>query len=82
MREMGFEIGRKHADKLRLVATVGLFVVPALCLLMLLVAGPAAAVLVGLITIISAVIGVLTERWLFFAEAKHLVMLYYGAEAV
>ncbi|MEM6495854.1 MAG: DmsC/YnfH family molybdoenzyme membrane anchor subunit [Pseudomonadota bacterium] len=82
MREMGFAIGRKHADKLRLVATMGLFVVPAVCLLMLLVAGPSAAVLVGLITIISVVIGVLTERWLFFAEAKHIVMLYYGAEAV
>ncbi|MEM7750843.1 MAG: dimethyl sulfoxide reductase anchor subunit, partial [Pseudomonadota bacterium] len=75
-------VGRKHADKLRLVATMGLFVVPALCLLMLLVAGPGAAVLVGLITVISVVIGVLTERWLFFAEAKHIVMLYYGAEAV
>ena len=82
MREMGFQIGRKHADKLRLVATIGLFVVPALCLLMLLVAGPAAAVLVGLISLISVCIGVLTERWLFFAEAKHIVMLYYGAEAV
>jgi DMSO reductase anchor subunit len=22
----------------------------------------------------------LTERWLFFAEARHTVMLYYGSE--
>ena len=26
-------------------------------------------------------IGTLTERWLFFAEARHTVTLYYGAEA-
>jgi anaerobic selenocysteine-containing dehydrogenase len=25
-----------------------------------------------------ALIGVLTERWLFFAEAKHAVTLHYG----
>jgi DMSO reductase anchor subunit len=24
--------------------------------------------------------GTLTERWLFFAEARHVVTLYYGAE--
>ncbi len=26
--------------------------------------------------------GVLVERWLFFAEARHSVMLYYGARTV
>jgi DMSO reductase anchor subunit len=29
---------------------------------------------------VIATIGVLIERWLFFAEAKHTVTLYYGAE--
>jgi len=28
---------------------------------------------------LSAGAGVLIERWLFFAEAKHAVTLYYGA---
>jgi DMSO reductase anchor subunit len=27
-------------------------------------------------------LGLLVERWLFFAEAKHVVTLYYGAAAV
>ena len=27
-------------------------------------------------------VGILIERWLFFAEATHTVTLYYGAEAV
>jgi DMSO reductase anchor subunit len=26
--------------------------------------------------------GLVVERWLFFAEAKHTVMLYYGAARV
>ena len=30
----------------------------------------------------SAAVGLVAERWLFFAEAKHTVMLYYGADAV
>ncbi|MEZ5865392.1 MAG: hypothetical protein R3D25_15490 [Geminicoccaceae bacterium] len=29
-----------------------------------------------------ALIGVAIERWLFFAEAEHLVMLYYGRDSV
>jgi DMSO reductase anchor subunit len=27
--------------------------------------------------VLSTAAGVLTERWLFFAEAEHVVMLYY-----
>ncbi len=30
----------------------------------------------------NAALGLVIERWLFFAEAKHTVTLYYGAEAV
>ena len=82
MREMGYQIARKHAEKLRILATAGLFVVPAVCLLMLLVAAPSAAALVGLVAVLSMVMGVLVERWLFFAQAKHIVMLYYGEEAI
>ena len=82
MREMGYQVARKHAEKLRILATACLFVVPALCLLMLLVAAPSAAALVGLIAVLAMVVGVLAERWLFFAQAKHIVMLYYGAEAI
>ena len=30
---------------------------------------------------LSAAVGVLIERWLFFAEAEHVVMLYYRGGA-
>ena len=31
------------------------------------------------LALLSAGAGVLVERWLFFAEARHVSMLYYGA---
>ncbi len=33
----------------------------------------------ALVFVALAMAGVQIERWLFFAEAKHTVMLYYGA---
>ena len=51
--------------------------------LLLALAIPASAVSAGVLTLSSVVHlgGVLVERWLFIAEAKHTVMLYYGAAA-
>ena len=46
-------------------------------ILLLLPAGHAAAALAAL----SHLIGVLASRWLFFAEAEHVVGLYYGKRA-
>ena len=39
-----------------------------------------ASLLASLVAVLSAALGLIVERWLFFAEAKHTVMLYYGAE--
>ncbi len=52
-----------------------------LTLLALLVGGVIGVVAAGL-AVAGAALGLVAERWLFFAEAKHTVMLYYGAEAV
>jgi len=35
-------------------------------------------VLASLIAPVAMIPGLLIERWLFFAEAKHTVTLYYG----
>ena len=74
MKEMGFAVARKHALKLRSAVFFFLFITLltlAACLLspwFSLVAAPA--------ILIAAVV----ERWLFFAEAQHVVSLFYGAE--
>ena len=80
-REMGFRVARKHAAKLWVVALALGGAVPLALLALLLLtgaqAGPGAAVVAGL-ALASHVAGVLAERWLFFAEARHAVMAYYG----
>jgi sulfite dehydrogenase (quinone) subunit SoeC len=82
LKEMGFRLARKHARRLRLVARWTGFVWPtALGVLGLFAGGVSGAAVAGL-AVLGAGLGLLAERWLFFAEAKHTVMLYYGAEAV
>lgn len=79
MKEMGFQIARKHALKLRKIAGLLGFLVPFLCLLAGLM-GIAPMPIVAWIAAISASAGVVTERWLFFAEAQHVVGLFYGQD--
>lgn len=75
-REMGYVLARRHSVKLRRLALVLFGAVPvAGCAITLLQPGFAPAVL-GVATL-SALLGAMVERWLFFAEAKHAVMLYY-----
>jgi sulfite dehydrogenase (quinone) subunit SoeC len=79
LKEMGFQIARKHATKLRRIAFLLAFALPFLLSLVPLLAIGWPAALATLLAAPIATTGVLTERWLFFAEAKHAVMLYYGA---
>jgi len=83
LQEMGYRIARKYAARLRGIAATALFFVPFALLLAMIGAGagPLGTVLAA-IAVATAAIGVLIERWLFFAEAKHTVTLYYGAGSV
>jgi DMSO reductase anchor subunit len=75
-REMIHVLGRRHALRLRGIAITLSGLVPALALLAL-PAGPGATVLAAVIHLTGA----LAARWLFFAEAEHVVGLYYGKGA-
>lgn len=82
LKEMGFQIARKHRRRLRRLARAAGFGLPfVLSLLALLLGGPIGVIAAGL-AILTAALGLVLERWLFFAEARHTVTLYYGAEAV
>ena len=78
MREMGYAVGRKHAVKLRRIAALALFAAPLVLVLVGAATGWSAPFLT--LAILSATLGALVERWLFFAEAAHVSMLYYGVE--
>jgi DMSO reductase anchor subunit len=78
MKEMGFVVARKHAAKLRRIMIACL-------LLAILVTGvtiiaPVLAVFLSIIAVLLSGAAAVVERWLFFAEAQHVVSLYYGAE--
>lgn len=81
MQEMGFRIARKHSEKLRQIALIMGFVLPALAFVLGLVFPGSFVIWLAPAAALLALIGVMVERWLFFAEAKHTVMLYYGADA-
>lgn len=75
LKEFVHVVGRKHALKLRVIAITLMSALPVLLLLLPFTHIAAAA------AVVSHLAGVLTARWLFFAEAEHVVGLYYGAHA-
>jgi DMSO reductase anchor subunit len=82
LQEMGYQIARKHRIRLRAIARVAGFALPALLTVIALLASAAIGALAAALAVASTALGLVVERWLFFAEAKHTVTLYYGAEAV
>jgi len=77
MKEMVFEIGRKHGKKLRHISMGLGFILP--CILLVLAGFFGAPLMVCAILAFGFhMIGLFIERWLFFAEAEHVVALYYG----
>ena len=78
-KEMGYQIARKHSQKLRQLAIAAGFAAPVLLITLAHISPAATAAPLAVLAVLVAAIGVLIERWLFFAEAKHAVTLYYGA---
>ncbi len=76
-REMGFVLARKHSRRLRAIAVVLFALVPALCALLVWLLPHIGAAPWLAVAAISTLLGALVERWLFFAEARHVVSLYY-----
>lgn len=74
-REMVHRIGRKHAAKLRRIAMVAGGIIPfAIAVFVWLTGAPSFLLMLAFV---AMMIGLFAERWLFFAEAKHVVSLYY-----
>ena len=72
LREFVYVIGRKHAQKLRIIAIALMAVLPVIFLLL------PFSHWFALLAVVAHIGGVLTARWLFFAQAEHVVGLYYG----
>jgi DMSO reductase anchor subunit len=77
LREMAFRVARVHAAKLRSIALLLGFALPALFFCLAIILGGGLAIALGVLAAASALAGLLVERWLIFAEATHIVALYY-----
>lgn len=72
LREFVHVVGRKHASKLRIIALILMIGTPVALLSM------PVTHWIALLAVISHVAGLFVSRWLFFAQAEHVVGLYYG----
>jgi DMSO reductase anchor subunit len=75
LREFVHVVGRRHSKKLRTIAFAFGYVLPVMLL------GLPGAHVAAALAILSHVIGIAASRWLFFAEAEHVIGLYYGKRA-
>ncbi len=81
MKEMGFQIARRHSGALRRAVVILAFFTPAALAIIALALGGISATVLALVNAIAGLCGVAVERWLFFAEAHHVVMNYYGGSS-
>ncbi len=77
LREFVHVVGRKHAQKLRVIAFALGFVLPLLMILAP-VHGFVLKHVLAALAVLSHMAGIAVSRWLFFAQAEHVVGLYYG----
>ncbi len=75
-REMAFELARRHGTRLRLLASLLIAGGPLLGLALAWTDLGPPALWPGLAAL-GTLGGALVERWLFFAQARHVVSLYY-----
>ena len=77
LKEIGFKVAQKHAEKLRRYAHIFGFILPILLLLAAHQSMNTSALILSVLAVISFGLGAVVERWLYFAQARHTVTLYY-----
>lgn len=75
-REMVFVLARKHRQRLRWLGSMGFACLPIGLVLLAWWLPSAAPFLLGA-ALLATLVGALVERWLFFAEARHVVSVYF-----
>jgi DMSO reductase anchor subunit len=72
LKEFVHIVGRKHSAKLRIIALILMIGTP------ILLHSLSFSYFLAALSVISHTAGLFISRWLFFAEAEHVVGLYYG----
>lgn len=77
-QEFGYQLARSQASLLKILVFVVGFGLPGL--MMVWVFNSQGGQTLALVAAIAGLLGAAMERWLFFAEARHVVNLYHGAQ--
>lgn len=77
-QEFGFQLARQKAGMLRVGVFIVGFGIPSMMLVS--VFQQTGALWAASIALLAMLLGAAVERWLFFAEARHVVNLYHGAQ--
>ena len=72
LQEFVYKVGRKHSSKLRIMGSILAFGMPIIFLSL------PFSHFIALLAVITHIAGMFIIRWLFFAQAEHVVGLYYG----
>ena len=72
LQEFVYKVRRKHCGRLRLIGIILAFGMPIIFLSI------PFSHFMALLAVISHIVGIFVIRWLFFAQAEHVVGLYYG----
>ena len=72
LKEFVHIVGRKHSARLRIIALILMIGTP------ILLHSLSFSYFLAALSVISHIAGLFISRWLFFAEAEHVVGLYYG----
>lgn len=75
LKEMVYQVARRHRTRLRVLSLLFMALIPAT----LLATNPGHSL--GTLAVLSHIAGTIAARWLFFAEAEHVMGLYYGAHS-
>lgn len=76
--EFGYRLARRRASVIKVLLFVVGFALPAVMLAVVLRGNGAEAA--AAVAAFAGLAGAVMERWLFFAEARHVVNLYHGAQ--
>ncbi|MFL2549919.1 MAG: dimethyl sulfoxide reductase anchor subunit family protein [Gammaproteobacteria bacterium] len=78
--EFGYKVAEKKLFRVKLFSMIGGFLIP--FLLIYIHSFIYESLVICFMAIFLAFLGMVAERWLFFAQAKHVVNLYHGSQQV
>ena len=80
-KEFGFNVDGSTLSQLRNVVLLVVFILPFLVVAFGLAGSGAPSLVLSIAAALAVYAGLILERWLFFAEARHVIRMFYGEQS-